>query len=75
MNAVKNALILLLILLALVFAVQNPEPVDLRFLLYTDPPLRLPLFVVVFLALLAGIVVTALVQSLGRLRLQRTIRR
>lgn len=74
MNAVKHVLILLLILLALVFAVQNPEPVPLR-VLPNDPPLRLPLYVVVFLAMLAGIVVTALVQALGRLRLQRTIRR
>ncbi len=62
-----------LVILLATFGIQNPFPVNIRFLQFQSP--AVPLYIVILLSALIGILVSSLVSLPSRIQRQRELRR
>jgi uncharacterized integral membrane protein len=73
MGILKGAFFLLLLAAGIGFAIQNDQPISLRFFWgWESPPL--PLFLWAFLSLFIGLILSGLMSSLSKITLHSQIR-
>ena len=73
MRILKTLFIGVLFLIALIFAAENTGPVEIHY--YGIVPIQIPLFLVVFVAILLGILIAGLVSSFDKFKLKREMNR
>lgn len=66
-------IVAMLVVVLATFGIQNPSVVDVRFLQFQSP--TVPLYIVILLSALIGILVSSLLSVPGRIQRQRELRR
>lgn len=74
MKFVKNIFIALLFLVAITFSLKNNETVSIKYYFPVEP-LELPLYLLVFVSVILGILIGGIEGVIGKIRAGNTIRR